>query len=109
MAASRDAAGSAEHLALVGRVSTWLAKAGVANSGMAVDFADIIAAAGRVAELLAATIGCDPSVPDDADRALTSITEMHAWLFTEMRPHLETLEQSWSTLEGRLEDLSNEN
>lgn len=96
----------AANVALTGRITAWLKAAGVKRSDMAVDIADIIFAARDVAALIEKMIELNPQASDEADRAGAYLGMMHAVLFTEMKHHLEELEDGWPELEDRLEELS---
>ena len=92
-------------VALTGQIQAWLRTAGVPENGMSVDLADILSAARHVDELIASMLLLDPNNPLEADKALTHVGSMHAWLFTEMKPHLEMLREAWPTIEDRLASL----
>jgi hypothetical protein len=99
---SHDRTGVAENVALAGRLSEWLRAAGVTHTEMAVDLADIISAAKYAESALMEMLKLDVSNRTDADEALGRLGQLHTWLFTEMKHHLEELEQAWPELETRL-------
>jgi hypothetical protein len=92
--------GTAEqHVALTGRVSEWLRKAGVhdadARATLAVGLVDSLAAARHVAADLEFLLQLDPDQPAQADEALRLTGRMHAWLFTELKDHVAEMESVW--------------
>ena len=88
------------------RLAAWFRSAGVGDSGAAVDVVDILAASNRLQSLVDQLLALDPRKPDEAERGLSVVTEMRAWMFTEMKPHLESLAGVWDAIEARLDDLS---
>lgn len=93
-------------IALTAQFTKWLRNAGVERSELAMDVADILAAAKHIARLVEQTLRLDPREPAEADEALSHLAEMRAWLFTEMKPHLTALEETWPALEDRLDLLA---
>lgn len=87
---------------LAERVARWLTVIRAESTGAGVDFADSIAAAWAVEELLQQLLLLDPRNPADAREAQRTLGEMYVWLFNELRPHLDELERAWDTLEDRL-------
>ena len=88
-----------QHVALTGRVSDWLRRAGVqepdARATLAVGLVDSLAAARRIAADLESLLKLDPNQPAQADEALQLAANMHAWLFTELKDHVAEMEQVW--------------
>lgn len=100
-----------ENVALTQSMGEWLrrlALEGELAAEVAVDVADILAAAEAVKELSLSMMKADPSVPREADAALTAAAEIEVQLFTELKSHLETLERAWPRLLERLDALSEE-
>lgn len=95
-----------ENVALARRLTTWLRAAGVKHSEMAVDIADIIFAARDVAQSIEDMLVLQPNQPHEADKALEYVGKLRALLFSELKPHIEDLEQTWPELEQRLDKLS---
>ena len=93
MDASEDPA-----VALTDRLGGWLKAADCVNEPMrtdiAVGLADVLAAARRVQSGVEALLAVDPRNAADADRALSIAAELEAYLFGEMRSHLESLENA---------------
>jgi len=73
---------------------------------MAVDFADLLIAARSVERALTELITLDAENPQQADVALALAGKMAAQLFTELRGHLDSLENNWEQFEDRLEELA---
>jgi len=98
-----------ETVALTRALGEWLRKVGVQNdeqrADVAVDLADILAAAGQVRTDVRRLLALDPSKAEEADAALTLAANIEVQLFTELKGHLQTLEEAWPDLLGRLEDL----
>lgn len=88
------------------RLAAWLRGAGVEDSGAAVDVADVLAASNHLQRLVEQLLTLDPRKPDEAERGLSLVTEMRAWMFTEMKPHLEALVGVWDAIEARLDALA---
>jgi hypothetical protein len=88
-----------QHVALTGRVSEWLGRAGVndadARATLAVGLVDSLAAAHQVAADLERLLELDPDTAGDADQALQLAANMHAWLFTELKVHVAEMEAVW--------------
>lgn len=87
---------------LTSRIDRWLLSAGVRGAkeraSMSVDLADLLAAAAESGRGLQRLLKTDPSTTDGAERALTIAAEMEAWMFTELKNHLRSLERSWARL-----------
>jgi hypothetical protein len=94
---------------LARRLAAWLQSVGVEDTSVAVDFADIVAAAKLVELTLQKMIVLDVARPDHADEALTEMGRLYAWLFDEMKHHLDVVQRSWPQLEGRLVALAPDN
>ncbi len=92
---------SSEHVALVGRISAWLERAGVQDpdhrATLAVGLGDTLRAARETAEALEYMLKEDPITTEGADRALTQSGIMSAWLFTEIQDHVSELAEVWET------------
>jgi hypothetical protein len=90
---------TAQHVMLTGRVSDWLRRAGVhdadARATLAVGLVDSLAAAQHVTMDLEAMLELDPDQPAQADEALRLASQMHAWLFTELKDHVAEMESVW--------------
>lgn len=98
-----------ETVALTQRLGEWLRKLTLEEeviADLAVDTADIIAAAEAVKELTDSMMKTDLSEPTEADAALSAATEIEVQLFTELKSHLETLERAWPRLLECLDTLS---
>lgn len=91
-----------QNVNLTRRLREWLSRTGLKHegtqAGIAVDAADIVAAAEQVNGLLEAMMRTNPESPGGADEALTAAAEIEVQLFTELRSHLETLEEAWPKL-----------
>lgn len=72
---------------------------------MAVDFADLLAAARFVDEMLSKLVQLDVRNAHQADEALQLLGSISAQLFTELRGHLDSLEREWEALEEQLDKL----
>ncbi len=97
--ASRDSDATA---ALANELSHWLRRAGIERTDLAVDFADIVQGAKEVEAALHALLALDLQKPVDAERAMEELGRMHAWLFTDMLPHLKEIEEGWQALEDQV-------
>ncbi len=93
---------------LADNLAAWLRDTGFPQTNIAVDFADIIAAARRVEELLPRLVSLHTDDGNDAEQALACVGKLHAWLFGEMKHHLEELEHAWPALEAHFEKLAPE-
>jgi hypothetical protein len=86
-----------------GELREWMAQAGVPDGAtqadLAVGFADIIFAAGQAEAALRLLLQTDPRSPEGADRALTHLGYLNALFLSEIKGHLEDLEQAWPGLE----------
>lgn len=95
---------------LTRRLRAWLKNLDTLNdegaASIAVDVADIITAADKVAELAVTMLSEDVSSPAGADKALAAAAEIEVQLFTELKSHLATLEESWPFLLERLDALT---
>lgn len=84
------------------RIGQWVRRAGLNEDSvvadLSVDLADILAAVATVSALTERLLKLDPSVPKQADEALTLAAEIEALLFTETKGHLATLEAAWPEL-----------
>jgi hypothetical protein len=94
-----DLSSPEKHVAFAGRLSQWLLNAGVldpeARATLAVGLSDFLAAAKHAEADLEAMLACDPSIPEQADRALTLTGQLAAWLFTEAKEHAIEMEAVW--------------
>lgn len=88
------------------RLGAWLKNAGVGESSAAVDVADILDASNHLQRLVDQLLALNPRNPVEAEQGLSLVTEMRAWMFTEIKPHLESLARLWDAIEARLDDLS---
>ena len=95
----------ADTVALADRLGAWLRLAGFEESGVAVDFADTVAAARHVDQILSRLILLRPDDPVEAETILDDIAELQIWLFGEMSHHLLKLQRVWPELEARLAEL----
>jgi hypothetical protein len=91
-----------EHRARAGRIEDWLKKIrGPAD--VAIDLADVLYAGQRADEILSELLTLNLEDPSGRDRAADLTAELHAWLFGEMKHHLEQLEANWSEVEAAVE------
>ena len=104
MAAVDDA--TRDDVALTRKLSGWLHAIGIPMTEMAVDFVDIISATRCVQADLDALLKLDVSQPDQADSALKLLGRLDAWLFSEIKHHIQELEKNWPQLEERVAALS---
>jgi hypothetical protein len=99
-----------QNVALAHSLTEWLGIAGLGDhpkrADLAVDLADILTAAELVREGVDALLRLNPSVPSDADSALTLATGMEAQLFGELKNHVRSLERAWPALVERLDQVS---
>ena len=93
---------------LADNLAAWFRNTGFPQTDIAVDFADNIAAAWRVEELLPRLMSLRTDDGSEAAQALACVGELHAWLFGEMKHHLEELEHAWPALEAHFEKLAPE-
>ena len=93
---------TAETVRTADRLAAWLTKIGAESTGAAVDFADTVAAAWVIEDGVQYLLTLDPTHPDDARQALDKLGEMYAWLFNELRYHVDQLERAWPVIEGSL-------
>lgn len=96
----------AETVALTHKISAWTRSAGLSHVHVSVDLADIVAAASYAEQALQEMLALDVNDPAQAAEALDRLGQIHAWLFTELKVHLEQLEQKWPDLEERLAALA---
>jgi hypothetical protein len=101
---------SKQVVALTRRIDRWLLAAGVHNakrrSGMAVDLADLFAAATAARRALLRLLNLDPAKVAGAERGLALATEIEAWLFTELKDHSRSLERDWPMIVRKLAEAS---
>ncbi len=94
-----DLSTPAAHVAFTGRLSAWLAKAGVgdrsARATLATGLADFLGAARFIETELEAALTLDPDIPEEADQALAHFGVIRAWLFSEARDHANEMEEIW--------------
>jgi hypothetical protein len=57
-------------------------------------------AAKRVEGAVQSLLSLNPGDRAHAETVIDKLGELHAWLFTEMKPHLEELEAAWSSIEA---------
>lgn len=97
---------TAETVLLAKELAAWLRHAGVEQTDLAVDIADLLAAAKHIDSNVRSLLTLDLGNQKDAEAAAEKVGEMEVWLFTEMKPHLENLESGWQAVEdavfGRL-------
>ena len=86
-------------------LALWLSRAGVAPTELAVDFADLLHGAKEVQASLVILLSLDVNRREDAEHAMEQLGLLHAWMFTEMKPHLEEIERGWQQLEDRIVEL----
>ena len=86
-------------------IARWLGTVGAVPTEMAVDFADLLSAARVVDEMLVKLVQLDVRNAERADEALRLLGSMSAQLFTELRGHLDSLEEEWDALEQRVDEL----
>lgn len=102
--------GSRQVLAFTRRIDRWLLAAGVRNakrrSSIAVDLADLFAAATTAKRGLNRLLRLDPASVSGADRGLAIATELEAWLFTELKNHSRSLEREWPKIVRALAEAS---
>ena len=98
-----------ETVALTKALGDLLRKLGVQadqqRADVAVDIADILAAAGQVHTDVRRLLALDPSKADEADTALTLAANIEVQLFSELKGHLATLEDAWPGILARLDEL----
>jgi hypothetical protein len=97
---------AAADVAFANRLATWLHTANVGTTEMSVDFSDIVSASRFVQAELEQLMKLDIHQPDQAATALDCLGRLHAWLFTEIKHHIEELEKTWPGLEGRVAALT---
>ena len=94
-----DLSSPAKHVAFTARLSQWLLSAGVqdpdARATLAVGLSDFLAAAKNAEADLEEMLACDPSIPEQADKALALTGQLAAWLFTEAKEHAIEMEAVW--------------
>ncbi len=98
------------NVAMTHALTEWLRSAGLGEhpkrADLAVDLADILTAAEAVREDVEALLTLKPTVPGEADTALTMAAAIEAQLFGELKGHLQSLESAWPSLLERLDELS---
>jgi hypothetical protein len=86
-------------VALVGRLSAWLERAGVTDpehrATLAVGLGDTLASARRTADALERMLRQDPTTEAGAEQALEQTGMMSAWLFSEIQHHVGELAAIW--------------
>ena len=86
-------------------LAAWFRNTRFPQTDIAVDFADLIAAARESEALLSRLMSLHMDDRSEAEQALACVGELHAWLFGEIKHHLEELERAWPDLEAHLEKL----
>ncbi len=81
-------------------LARWLDHAGVQNTAAAVDLADVLYAAKQVEGAVQSLMRLRPGDRTHAAQAVDELGKLHAWLFTEMKPHLAELEAAWPSIEA---------
>ncbi len=98
-----------DHVDLVDAIDRWLQMIDPGNpaaaADSAVDLADLLHAAADVRALLADLMAIDPRNASKADEALQIAANIEVQLFTELRGHLESLQESWPRIMERLSSL----
>ena len=100
---------NAEHVEFARSLEARFRAAGVESgttADMATDLADIVFAAAHVRRLADQLLEGDLNKASEADRAFQAAASIEVELFTELKHHLECLEQSWPGLLDRLEALT---
>lgn len=100
--AAGDSAATAATAALANELSHWLRRAGIERTELAVDFADLVHGAKVVEASLHRLLALDLEQSAEAELAMEELGRMHAWLFTDMLPHLKELEEGWQALEDQV-------
>jgi hypothetical protein len=80
-------------------LSRWFERAGVHRPEVAVDLADVVQAAKEVEMATQVLMTLEPDAPADSERALDQLGRIHAWIFTEIKPHIAELEVRWPSIE----------
>jgi hypothetical protein len=97
----------ASHLALTRAVDSWVRRLSPRNDSLAaevaVDLADLLHAASVVRRELDHLLKADLDGADSAEAALQGAANIGVQLFTELKQHLESLEQHWPKIERALE------
>jgi hypothetical protein len=101
-----DSENAVRDVAFANRLARWLHAANVPTTEMSVDFADVISAARAVQQDLEELMTLDVRQPDQADAALDCLGRIHAWLFTEIKHHVQEIENAWPELEERIAALT---
>lgn len=96
MQSSADAASTR---VLAADLAGWFDRAGVKSPDVAVDLADLLHAAKRLEDAVKSLLKLDLNDRAHVEQAIDELGRMHAWLFTEIKPHLADLEASWSGIE----------
>lgn len=82
-------------------VSRWLHRTGFEKTELGVDFVDLIDAAHVVERALKKVVRSEPPGLG-REMEYHEIATLYAWLFTELKYHLEELEKDWNGLEAHL-------
>jgi hypothetical protein len=90
---------SIDAVELAERLAAWLRAAGMEDTGLAVDFSDVIAAARRAEQILSRLLELRPRDAECAGELFDDLCELQVWLFGEMKYHLGELERAWPLLE----------
>jgi hypothetical protein len=92
---------------LTREIDRWLLGVGINEEGaradLAVDLADILAAAQRVESDLRSLLSLVAPSGKEADEALALAADIEVQLFTEAQSHMKTLQKAWPYLLQRLE------
>lgn len=95
-----------EHLALTRAIDSWVQRLSEGDqelaADVAVDLADLLHAAAAVRRELDHLLIADLGDPQGSDAALQSAANIAVQLFTELKQHLESLEQRWPQVEEAL-------
>jgi hypothetical protein len=101
---------TSQHVELTRSIDRWLQQIDVggpdAAADSAVDLADILHAAADVRSLLTELLATNPNAPSQASQALQLASNIEVQLFTELKAHLDNLEQAWPKVLERLDSLS---
>ena len=86
--------------ALAAALAQWFDRAGVQSPAAAVNLADVLHAAKQAEAAVQALMTLNAGDRTHAEQAIDELGKVHAWLFTEMKPHLAELEATWSSIEA---------